>query len=90
MAEPDLSKKSLLELIVALLSGRADHLTSIRVPAVLAELRRRTGQDFGTDRRAWCDWFLGTYPLDRLQLDFAETRRRIREIERRALRTLKR
>jgi hypothetical protein len=90
MAEPDLSKKSLLELIVALLDGRAGQPTSVRAATILAELRRRTGQDFGADPRAWCDWFLSTRSLDRLRVDFADTRRRIREIERRALRKLKR
>jgi hypothetical protein len=91
MAEPDLSQKSLRDLIVALLmDGRAGRLTSVRAAAVVAELRRRSGQDFGADPKAWCDWFLSALPLDRLQLEFAETRRRIREIERRALRKLRR
>jgi hypothetical protein len=92
MAEPDLSKKSLRALIVALLDGRAGHLKdppsseTVGVTAILAELRRRTGQDLGADPHAWSDWYLSTYPLDRLQLQFAEVRRRIRDIERRVLR----
>jgi hypothetical protein len=87
MAEPDLSQASLPDLIVELLlDGRAGHSVDL-----LTELRRRTGQDFGADPHAWRAWFLSTYPSDeigRLRLDFAETRRRIREIERRALRKL--
>lgn len=97
MAQPDLSQKSRLELIVALLlDGRAAQLADSQSPeptsvtVILAELRWRTGQDFGADPHAWRDWFLSTCPLDRLQLEFAETRRRIREIERRALRKLRR
>ena len=96
MAAPDLSQTSLLDLIVALLRGHAARLADspsfdpVEVAAVLAELRRRTGQDLGTDAHVWCHWFLSTYPLDRLQSEFAETRRRIREIERRALRKLRR
>ena len=97
MADPDLSQKSLLELIVALLlDGRpaffvdAPSSEPVRATAILMELRRRTGQDFGEDPHAWRNWFLTAYPLDRLQLEFAETRRRIREIERRALRKLRR
>jgi hypothetical protein len=96
MADPDLSKKSLPDLIVALLCGHAARLAHspssepARVAAILAELRRRTGQDFGADPHVWRDWFLSTYPLDQLQLQFAETRRRIQEIERRALRKSRR
>jgi len=88
MAEPDLSQTSLLDLIVELLAGRVE---PVRLTALLAELHRRTGQDVDTDPGAWRDWFLRTYPLDevgRLRLEYAETRRRIREIERRALRKL--
>ena len=95
MAEPDLSRKSLPDLIVALLRGHAARLADspssepARVAAILAELRRRTGQDLGADPGAWRDWFLRTYPsdeVDRLRLEYTETRRRIREIEHRALR----
>ena len=96
MADPDLSKKSLLDLVVALLRGHAARLADSlsydpdEVAAVLAELRRRTGRDFGADPHAWRHWLLSTYPLDRLQLEFAETRRQIQEIERRARRKLRR
>jgi hypothetical protein len=91
MAEPDLSRASLLVLIVALLDRRVGGSAGLppsepaRAAAILAELRRRTGQDFGADPHAWCDWFLSEYPLE-----FADTRRRIQEIERRALRKLRR
>jgi hypothetical protein len=94
MAEPDLSQASLPDLIVALLlDGRAGPLVGLPVSmtALLTELHRRTGRDFGADPHAWCAWFLSTYPSDevgRLRLDYANTRRRIREIERRALRKL--
>jgi hypothetical protein len=94
MAEPDLSQTSLPDLIVALLlDGRGGHVLGllpfdpISVTAILTELQRRTGQDFGP--QAWRAWFLSTYPSDevgRLRLDYARTRRRIREMERRALR----
>ena len=100
MAEPDLTQTSLPDLIVELLlDGRAGHVLEllafepVSVTALLAELRRRTGEDFGADPRTWRDWFLTTYPSDevgRLRLEYAETRRRIREIERRALRNRKR
>ncbi|MGH8734196.1 MAG: hypothetical protein ACREVB_10980 [Burkholderiales bacterium] len=63
----------------------------VNVTAILTDLRRRTGQDFGADPRAWRAWFLSTYPSDevgRLQVEYAETRRRIREIERGAQRNL--
>jgi hypothetical protein len=96
MAEPDLSQTSLPDLIVELLlDGRAGHVLDllpfepISVTALLTELRRRTGQEVGADPYAWRDWFLSTYPSDelgRLQVKYAETSRRIREIERRALR----
>ena len=96
MAEPDLTQTSLPDLIVELLlDGRAGHLVDllpiepISVTALLAELHQRTGQDFGADPHAWRAWFLSTYPSDqvgRLRLDYAKTRRRIREIERRARR----
>ena len=90
MAERDPNQVPLPTLIAALLLdggvGRSPGTT-----AILAELRRRTGQDLGADAQAWRDWFLSTHPSDevgRLWLQFAETRRRIREIERRALRKL--
>ena len=96
MAEPDLSQTSLPDLIVELLlDGRAGHVLDllpfepVSVAAILTELQRRTGQDFGADPNAWRDWFLSTYPSDevgRLRVKYADTRRRIREIERRALR----
>jgi hypothetical protein len=83
--EPDPSQTSLSDLIAELLlDRRAGHLVGL-----LTELHRRTGQDFGADPHAWRDWFLSNYPSDevgRLRLDYAETRRRIRAIERRALR----
>lgn len=89
MAQPDVGQTSLPDLIAALLlDGWAGQLTIL-----LTELHRRTGQDFGADAQAWRDWFLSAYPSDevgRLRLDCAETRRRIREIERRALRKRKR
>ena len=98
MAEPDLSQTSLPDLIVELLlGGRAGNLGDllpfepVSVTALLTELHRRTGQDFGADPHAWRAWFLSTYPSDevgRLQVKYAETRRRIREIERRAPRNL--
>jgi len=86
VADPDLSRTSLPDLIIELLDGRAE---PARSTALLAELHRRTGQDIGADPRAWRDWFLRTYPsdeVDRLRLEYTETRRRIREIEHRALR----
>jgi hypothetical protein len=98
MTEPDLSQTSLPDLIVELLlDGRAGHILDllpfepVSVTVLLTELQRRTGKDFGADPQAWRDWFLSTYPLDevgRLRVEYAETRRRIREIERRALRKL--
>jgi hypothetical protein len=98
VAEPDLSQASLPDLIVELLlDGRGGHVLDllpfepVSVTAILTELHRRTGQDFGADPHAWRAWFLSTYPSDeigRLQVEYAETRRRIREIERRALRKL--
>jgi hypothetical protein len=100
MTEPDLSQTSLPDLIVELLlDGRGGHVLDllpfepVGVAAILTELARRTGQDFGANPNAWRDWFLSTYPsgeVGRLRVDYAETRRRIREIERRALRKLRR
>ena len=96
MAEPDLSQTPLPDLIVALLlDGRSCHVVEllpfepVSVTALLTELHRRTGQDLGADPNAWQAWFLNTHPSDevgRLRVEYAETRRRIREIERRALR----
>jgi hypothetical protein len=96
MAEPDLSQTSLPDLIVALLlDGRSGHVVDllpfepVSVTALLTELHRRAGQDFGADPQAWRAWFLSTYPSDevgRLRVEYAETRRRIRAIESRALR----
>jgi hypothetical protein len=84
MVERDPSQMSLPDLIAALLlNGGVSH--SARATAILAELRRRTGQDLGADPKAWWDWFLPTRSLDEVALQYAETRRRIREIERRAL-----
>ena len=83
MAEPDPDPTSLADLIVELL------LEPFSGGALLAELHRRTGQSFDADPHAWRDWFLRTYPsdeVDRLRLEYTETRRRIREIEHRALR----
>jgi hypothetical protein len=98
MAEPDLSQTSLPNLIVALLlNGRSGHVVEllpfepVSVTALLTELHRRTGPDLGGDPQAWRAWFLRTYPSDelgRLSVEYAETRRRIREIERRAQRKL--
>ena len=100
MAEPDLSQTSLPDLIVELLlDGQGGHVVGllpfepVSVTALLTELHRRTGQDLGADPQAWRAWFLSTYPSDevgRLRLEYAETRRRIREIERRAQRKLRR
>lgn len=94
MAEPDLSQTSLPDLIVELLlDGRAGHVLDplpfepVSVTALLTELQRRTAQDFGADAQAWRDWFLSAHPADefgRLRVEHADTRRRIREIERRA------
>ena len=96
MAEPDLSQTPLPDLIAALLlDGRSGRVVEPlpfepgSVTALLTELHRRTGQDFGADPYAWRAWFLRTYPSDevgRLRVGHAEIRRRIREIERRALR----
>jgi hypothetical protein len=98
MAEPDLSQTSLPDLIVdLLLDGRAGHVLDllpfepVSVTDIVTELHRRTGESFGADPHLWRAWFLSTYPSDeagRLQVEYAETRRRIREIERRALRKL--
>jgi hypothetical protein len=100
MAKPDLSQASLPDLIIELLlDGRAGNLIDllpfepVSVAALLTELHRRTGQDLGADPHAWRAWFLSTYPSDEvggLQVEYADTRRRIREIERRALRKLRR
>jgi hypothetical protein len=92
MAKPEPNQPPLSNRIAALLlDGGVSG--SPGTTAILAELRRRTGQDLGADPQAWRDWFLRTHPSDevgRLWLQFAETRRRIREIERRALRKLRR
>jgi|SRR5687767_360323 hypothetical protein len=100
MAEPDLRQTSLADLIVELLlDGRGGHVVGllpfepVSVTALLTELHRRTGQDLGADPQAWRAWFLSAYPSDevgRLRLEYAETRRRIREIERRAQRRQRR
>ena len=88
MAEPDLSEISLPDLIAALLlDGEVRRAPT--ATAILAQLRRRSGQDLGEDPKAWRDWFLRQHPSDEVVLQFAETRRRIREIERRALRKLR-
>jgi hypothetical protein len=59
----------------------------VSVTALLTDLRRRTGQELGADPHAWRDWFVSTHSSDelgRLQVEYAKTSRRIREIERRA------
>ena len=100
MADPDLTTVPLPDLIVELLlDGRSRYLRDllpfepISATAILAELQRRTGKDFGTDRHAWRDWFLRTHPgdeVDRRSVELAEIQRRIRIFEDRARRRLPR
>jgi hypothetical protein len=99
MVDADLSTVPLPDLIVELLlDGRAGYLPAllpfepIDATAILAELQRRTGEVFGADMHAWRDWFLATHgdAVDRGWVELAETKRRIRIFERRALRKLRR
>ena len=57
--------------------------------AVLQKLTDATGQDFGSDVKAWVEWFRGSDgPSGMRREDLGATRRRIQEIEAKALRKL--
>ena len=97
MSDIDLSQVALADLIVELLlDGRAGHRDAqlpfepISVTGILAELHRRTGESHGASMDAWRDWFLNRYSaaneLDRLKVQYADTRRKILKIEQRVLR----
>lgn len=101
MPEIDLGRPTLDELVVELiLDGRAGPILDlatfepVSLTGILAELRRRTGQDCGANMDVWRDWYLNDCPeateLGRLRVEYAGTRRRILEFERRARRILAR
>lgn len=101
MPEIDLGRLKPEELVVELLlDGRARPILDltpfepVSVTSILAELRRRAGRDHGANMDAWRDWYLNDCPektaLGRLKVEYAGTRRRILEFERRARRKLAR